>query len=490
MKITRISLAIWSVFSLFFMSCSDNLLDQQAHSELAPGTVFDNRQGIEAVLVSAYGEQSIIGNRGNVLLHSEEWTTDIEWETGGGANRNASLFMNFTWDPSTNLFSSDMWQPQYRAIRNANLILDNIDNEALQENVDNESISSYEAEAKFIRALSYIHLYNWFGPVPLRTSTTDAYELPRASEDKMKSFIESELLEAIPHLPEPGDEANYGRANKGSARAALTKFYLNTKQWQKTADMAKKIIDMGDYELYPEYEDLFKVQNERNNEFIWVDAANPSGPGNEHMNGAFPPDFKNDQKGLEMQSNWANWARQDRLLDNFFNSFDSSDLRRSLILTEYTNNKGETVSLLNSDNTRSFKYWPDPDAVGNAHGNDIPVIRYADILLSRAEALNEINGPNQESLDLINEVRQRAGLGNLLLEDFSTKEELRDHILQERGWEFYSERKRRQDLIRMGKFIDYAIQRGVTNASEHHRLFPIPQSAIDANPELEQNSRY
>src|SRR5690606_39797988 len=110
-----------------------------------------------------------------------------------------------------------------------------------------------------------------------------------------------------------------------------------------------------------------------------------------------------------------------------------------------------------------------PNAISQNNGNDIPVVRYADILLSRAEALNELSGPNQESIDLINQVRTRAGIDNLQLASFSTKEQLRDHILAERGWEFFTEGKRREDLIRMGKFISGALSRG-KNAKPTHVL--------------------
>jgi hypothetical protein len=151
--------------------------------------------------------------------------------------------------------------------------------------------------------------------------------------------------------------------------------------------------------------------------------------------------------------------------------------------------KGDTISLLNKDNTRSFKYWPDPNHEANNNGNDIPEIRYADILLSRAEALNELQGPNQESIDLINQIRERAGLNDITLADYPTKETLRDHILAERGWEFYSEGKRREDLLRMGKFISNAQARG-KNAKPFQKLFPIPQQAMDSNPKLVQNTGY
>ena len=75
----------------------------------------------------------------------------------------------------------------------------------------------YKAEARFVRAVLYSYLYSWFGPVPLRTSTTDPLEMPRATEEEMKSFIETEFQKIIPDLPEPGQESAYGRANKGAA---------------------------------------------------------------------------------------------------------------------------------------------------------------------------------------------------------------------------------------------------------------------------------
>ena len=122
-------------------------------------------------------------------------------------------------------------------------------------------------------------------------------------------------------------------------------------------------------------------------------------------------------------------------------------------------------------------------------GNDFPVVRYADILLSHAEALNELNGPTQEAVDLINQVRAKAGVPLLVLSDFAAKETLRDHILKERGWEFFSEELRRQDLVRHGKFIEYGKSRGKV-AFDYQVLYPIPQSEIDRNSNLEQNDGY
>jgi hypothetical protein len=93
-------------------------------------------------------------------------------------------------------------------------------------------------------------------------------------------------------------------------------------------------------------------------------------------------------------------------------------------------------------------------------------------------------------LDLINLVRTRAGIANLTLAEASSKNVLRDLILRERGWEFYSEGLRREDLLRHNKFISLAVARGVATASDKHKLFPIPQTEIDANPLCEQNTGY
>lgn len=109
--------------------------------------------------------------------------------------------------------------------------------------------------------------------------------------------------------------------------------------------------------------------------------------------------------------------------------------------------------------------------------------------IMRAEALNEVQGPNQESINLINQVRTRAAVAVIKLADFASKENLRDYLLKERGWEFFAEGKRRDDQIRMGNFISSAVTRG-KNAQPFHVLYPLPQSEVEANPNLKRNDGY
>lgn len=490
MKSLKNNIAILLVIALF--SACEGYLDEKPYSQLAPENFLKTKEGLESLLGAAYASASnMVSNNSIYTFAADEWITDIAYQTGDGVHATALQYINYTWDPTVGLLQGESWDYPYRAIRNANQVL-----ESLQELEASESDKIlYEAEARFLRATCYLKLYYKFGPVPLRTSTDQELQLPRAAEEELLSFIETELLESIPNLPDPGQEVDYGRAHKAAAQGWLVIFYLNDKQWQKSADMANQIITQWNYDLFPEYEDLFKVENERNQEYIWVRPAKTSADrraSNSWMNTAFPEGFAKDPRtGLEFSNAWRNWPNEFRIRDQFYHSFEEGDKRRDLILTEYINTNGDLVNLLDDqDNTRSFKYWPDPDGINASFGNDIPEIRYADILLSRAEALNELNGPTQEALDLINIVRDRADLDPLTLSQFSSQSDLREHILKERGWEFYSEGKRRLDMIRMGVLISNAQQRGITNAQAHHVRYPIPFATMDANPLLVQNEGY
>ena len=479
---------IWllAIFSplVILVSC-ESMVEPEVFSQLDPNDVMASEKGIKGALNAAYAEANNNQWDGHSILNMNEMTTDTYWNTGGGENRILVQMINFTWSADTDWFNSLLWNKPYRAIRNANTVLDNIGASEVAE----ERKASYSAEARFIRALSYYRMYTWFGPVPLRTSTEQELEIPRASEEELLAFIEREFQEIISDLPEVNQVEEYGRAHKSVARSYLTLFYLNTKQWQQAADMAQTIIDNGHFQLMEDYAGMFHKAGELNSEFIWANYAElPAG--NIWISGSFPPGFREDpQTGISWSTSMANWATQYRIYDSFYDTFDQNDERLQLIMEEYENQDGEIISLRNSDDYRALKYF-DPNASGNNHGTDRPMIRYAEILLARAEALNELNRPNQESINLINRIRSRAELDNIQLSDFSSKEELRMHILEERGWEFYAERKRRLDLIRMDKFVEQAHNRGATGAQNYHWRYPIPQPAMDANPLLEQNEGY
>jgi len=490
--LSKITISLIFFTGVFLLTGCESMLEESVKSEYAEDNLLSTKQGLETVLADAYSKNNN-GTRTRNVVKREEFTTDILWQTGGGENGTAVPLMNFRWDPS-NEMEAICWMGFWRAIRNTNIVMDNIDN-VNDFKSDSEKTILY-ADAQFMRVWAYYQLWDQFGPVPIRKSQNDELELPRATDDEFREFIESELLTTITNLPTYGQESAYGRAHKEGARALLCKWYLNTKQWQKCADMAQEIVSGGSFSLYPDYELLFALENEQNSEFILTKTtlAN-SGTVNNHLATALPWDFR---MGLDggingvVNERWDNFASQYRMYDEFYYSFDPKDTRKSRILTKYEDSNGDVIDLLvdYQDATRGIKYPPDPAASGNAHGNDFPSIRYADILLARAEALNELNGPNQESIDLINQIRTRAQVDPVTLAGFASKEALLEQILKERRWEFWYEGHRRRDLIRTDRFIEYAHNRGITNAGNHHIWFPIPQAAIDANSLLKQNEGY
>lgn len=485
----KIIILSFIILAVLPQSGCKKILDVTPPGEFSPGNVLTTDKGIRSLLFSSYSSiQNPTPSR--YLINNSEVTTDVGFNTGGAENLTLTQLINFTWDASLLTFQVDVWAPSYRAIRDANIVLENIDNV----NTSDANKTMYTAEARFLRAYAYELLYKWFGPVPLRTSSTSEPLLARAGDAEMRTFIETELTAAIAGLPDPGKEEAFARANKGTALAVLAKHYLNTRQWQKAADACRQVMDFNYYQLFPAYENMFRVENEGNKEMIMVQPCrNEVNFGNWYTAGSLPPNFKTSSQIPEFvwTTAMANFATQYRMRSGFTNTIDTTnDKRATLLLRQYVNTNNVKVNLLTTpDNVRSLKYW-DNATVGNHSGNDVPVIRYADILLSRAEALNEISGPTQEALDLINLVRRRAGIADLTLTDAAGKEVLRDLILRERAWEFYSEGLRREDLIRHNKFISLAIARGVTTAADKHKLFPIPQTEIDANPACQQNTGY
>jgi hypothetical protein len=262
---------------------------------------------------------------------------------------------------------------------------------------------------------------------------------------------------------------------------------LNTHQWKKAAKYDEKVMDLNIYHLFKgDIKFQFPVENEENEGNIFVIPTVPDQSHNSYMPHAFPPKYP-------IQSNWINWGTQFCIYNSFYKTYLPNDKRRSWFLTQYTTTEGEHVNLLDPNSigkaVRCFKWWPDPNGISQSMGNDIVKIRYAQVLLGRAEALNEIKGPNQESVDLLNKIRDRAGISDYSLSDFPSKESFEKAILKERGWEFVVESKRRMDLVRQGKLIPFARARGI-DAQKYMTVYPIPQKAIDTNPNLKQNPGY
>jgi hypothetical protein len=345
-----------------------------------------------------------------------------------------------------------------------------------------------------------------FGSVPIVTRTLQLGELPEQnSRAEVFNFVVQELNEALPDLADVAPD--YGRATKGAAYALLATVHLNAEVYSGSARLTEciqacdAIINSGRYNLMPTFNSVFALENEgpTNTENIFVVANVPEAN----------VSFVRQQATLHYSqiplTPWNGFS----VLADFYNRYDPDDARRAVLLVgpQFVlagQNAGQpaferngvnrltftveipTLTLTDNLESRGVRIlkWPiDPSQAAENAGNDVPVFRYAHILLAKAEALLR-QGNSGEALNLVNQVRARS---------FEPDEPLAsvdlDAILNERGFELLWEGHRRTDQIRHGRFLDAWTLKAPSDGA-HRNLFPIPQIQIDANPNLQQNPGY
>jgi hypothetical protein len=391
----------------------------------------------------------------------------------------------------------------YGKISRCTLVKDAIESSSLSDDKKNR----YIAEVCCARAyLTYI-LFDMYGPIvvaPLDVlkNPLDESPQPRLSNEEMVKFIEDDLLFAAEYLPKPRD-AEYGRFSKGLAKMLLIRLYLHEtvhdkNYYNKVETLAREMMEPGfGYSLVNDYPSLFeaKGQTASNPEYIFVIPCNYAGTSQNqwHMM-VMPPDIDGPVKGWQThQSSW--W---------FYDTFEPEDTRKTYLITSYKDITGKLVNRSDPGQTLDLgpipqKYEMDSGAAANNGYSDLDIVayRYADVILSLAEAIVMKPGGsvNQEAIDLMNMIRKRAKLGDKSLSDFPTKEAFIDQLLTERSHEFWCESGQyRADLIRFDKLYDRVmlLNSGIAPyASKDKYLFPLPLSVIvDGKGKVIQNKGY
>lgn len=370
----------------------------------------------------------------------------------------------------------------------------------------------YAAEAKAVLGWTGMILYDMFGPIPYASdeylrewdgNPMNGIYLPRPSSEDFLSYLQKNLEEAIPELPETQEPR--GRLTKGAASMILLRIHLMQKDFVNAKKVAKSIFEMGTegggslYGLLNDYQQVFSIDNIGNKEVILsipCDGTKDYSP-NQWYCAAMPTDYVHISPAAKGSSTH-------RMRWDFYDTYEKGDLRLKTIVAEYVNNKGKKIKRGDKNLTQGalpFKYDQDPSTNGNFAKNDVIVLRYAEAILAYAEAINETEGPTSEAIRLVNLVRKRAGLDGIETLDNGSKvagrDALRDAILEERGHELYCEGVRHMDLVRMGKFVEYG-KRGLSkyaagkyNEDPNRCVFPIdPQLVIDSKGIIEQNEAY
>ncbi|MDX2284965.1 MAG: RagB/SusD family nutrient uptake outer membrane protein [Bacteroidia bacterium] len=498
-------------------SCTN--LDEEVFDRLTEENFPQTEEEFIAALGAAYTGLYSWGNHGGYFSIQEVSSDEVvipqrgsDWFDGGIWLR----MKQHTFNRNENYFNG-AWTFCFSGVATCNRLIELFTTLVEDGKVEASFADPFIAELRTIRALYYFWLLDSYGKVPIVTKFADAEREPASnSRQEVFNFVESELAASVPLLVDAKDGSTYARFNRAAGLFLQAKLYLNAQVYTGTAKNAEAlaacdaIINSGDYTLESNYFDNFKTENAGSRENIFVvpyDQVNARGFNLPQMTLHY-----GSQSTFNLQQQpWNGYCT----MQEFYNSYEDTDLRKNgptgrgygnfIAGPQFTADGATRILDANAEaadpDGQPLTFTPEinelaPGALRQAGArigkfefavgatpdldNDFPLMRYADVLLMKAEALMRL-GRAGEGLPIVNQIRARAGVA-----DFTELNET--NLLAERGREMFYEGWRRQDLIRFGKFNDPWDFKG---ASEPFRtVFPIPQDQINANPKLEQNPGY
>jgi len=458
---------IYLLLSVTSISCSDDFTNLVPISNRNEAQFYNTANDFIGAINASYAglqDDGVYGRAYWTMFEMRSDNTDQGPDATGLAAQYAEI-NRFTED-ALNPQITAAWISSYKVIANCNVILDRIESVAMDDSLKQRIIG----EALFLRSLMYYHLAVAYGNIPLQLQPfTSGEVLEQVDAMTIYEELEIDLRLAEENLPAFYPASDIGRATKGAAATLLSKVLLMQGQKSAAEIVLRRIINEYDYELLDNYVDIWGVNNENNKESIFEVQFLGGGIG---QGSAFTNEFS-PSAFLQTGSGFG----RNRPTESLINLYDPEDKRFEVSIgTSYVNAQGG-ITLANFVR----KYESDPSSEFDSDVNFI-VFRYADVLLMLAEAVGE----SDESYQLINEVRERAGLEGI---DSGTSGTFEEKLLKERRLELAFENHRWADLRRFDLESE-AIQIGepLVNPTAIRKLFLIPQREMDINPNFVQNS--
>ena len=544
-KRTAITLALAAAVTL--AGCNDDAFLTEVPQDFVAPENFYRNEGDAVAAINAVYATFIAGTGDNYYGRNLPMVADFPTEmltTRLSATNERTAFDNYSWTPG-HAYLQGIWTGAYQAINRANAVIDRVPGIPM----DTARRSRIVAEAKFLRALHYFNLVRLFRGVPLRiheTTSIDNLEMPRSTEAEVYAFIVQDLTDAIAVLPPKAGyaAAERGRATKGAARALLGKVYLQrgatgvgaTADFASAEQVLRQVLTSGEYSLAASHLVLFDVYggtaNEDNSETIFA-IQNVRAPGlggriGNHMapTNTVPWLGTSTNGSIEAEYDVFNAPLTPLVTSPTIDSirYPATDLRRSQSWL-LTWNKGGTnvtwspTASTGTNNNTYASHTPFPrkylDPLMTGGGTEEPdyfILRYADVLIMLAAAINEQQGPTTEAAGFVNLVRKRAGLTtDTLSAGTLTKARFKDAIFAERRWELVAEgqghfdsqrhwewaTRRIEENMRLGRaasqgnrYPKAAPTSPTEITSDKWKYFPIPQAEIDRNPAIEQTPEW
>jgi len=485
---------------LTLFSCGDDFLNKYNPTQLDAGTFYQTEEHFEQALNGVLGQlQNLIASQWIYTEYIADNTT-LHFNIGDrGQGPSLEAMEYWQYVAGTNRIES-WYNALYSGLGNINIALSELSDSEIEE----AAKSNFEGQLKFMRAYYYFQLVQGFGDVIIITepitSPDEAYTYSRSPATEVYTLIESDLNSAASLLPV--NQSIAGLVTKGAALSLLGKVYLTKKQYGDAVNTLKQVLPLG-YSLLTDYSYLWDGAHKNSTESIFevqFQADTDVGEWSGFIYNFYP----RESYGAVIPFTNASGGGWNIPTLDIISAYEEGDLRKEASLKEgYINNDGEWVAV-----PYIYKYFQ-PHNVQGRPGANWPVLRYADVLLMLAEAINEESGPTSEAYGYVNALRDRAGLDPLSDLD---KNSFKIAVLKERRIELAFENHRWYDLKRtmsaseLATFLNAhgALEKsnptttrggipfspGDYNFEPFKALFPIPESERLINKELTQNEGY
>jgi len=476
-KIIIATISITAVL-LILSSCTEDFLERYPISSQSTGTFYETESDFEQAVNACYDGLQ------NVHQHHHHYF--VIWgcrsDEFGPSGYEMTVIDQFT-DNETTTYYNGMWTRVFNAIFRCNNLL--AESEGISTD-DIPTIERFRAEARFLRGLLYFDLVWVFGGMPLydgNVSYDEYYSIPRSTIAEAYAFIIADFQAAAAALPSEYSGADIGRATSWAAKGFLAKVLLYNEDYSQCLSLCNEIIASNKFQFLPNWRDIFNEDNDNGPQALFQVQYLSGGDG-EHS--ARPGQYMEPQAKTFLGRTFTvpGAAGVPDVSDYFYNSFDTMDVRRNDIARDYldVNDDPQTGSFcakftIGAYDAFDFHNW----------GVNITKLRYTEVLLMKAECINELSGPTAEAVGIIDQIRARAGLPALLPAEQADQQSFFDAIVRERKFELAFEDNRWFDLVRWGMaqtvvneylidtyFPDFSYQ-----MQSHHVLFPIPEAQLE-----------
>jgi len=501
MELKYIIRIIFVLITITSLSSCEDLLEPEPIGVAVIDNVYIDNAGAITGINSAYSPLNSLYNTSLMRL-VELGSDDVyTWRT-------ETTYKALTTNFADGVVSS-VWSNSYEGINNCNTVLKRVSNMEFLDDPELQNIIL--GQAYYLRALYYFHLVRLYGDLPIlldeTQSVADATK-PRSSIEDVYAQIIGDLQNAVIQLPEVysgGNGREVGRATKGAANALLASAYLTIEDWSKAVSAANLVISSGQYELWEDFANNFYGLNENGKESIFEVQYGQLGSPSSNLNTFYG-------HGSQVLGNafYAHIPTSDNLDTGFIGAagggigiveeFESGDTRFDVSISYY----GLTESVVLGSGPPDplvNKFFMGTSVPANASPANFPLMRYAEVLLIKAEALNEIGPNSTEAINIVNDqIRDRAGLEDLPLSITSDQSKFREAVWKERRVEMAFEAKRLFDLNRTGRLAERMALQGITVSEakitphpitgKDQYLYALPFSEISTNPLMTQNPGY